>query len=45
MSETWILSELPVGLVCQPHIPSTGIFGFPDEEEEEEGAINPGSGK
>lgn len=33
ISETWILSELPVCLVCQPHVPSTGIFGFPEEEE------------
>ncbi len=34
VSETWILSELPVSVVCQPYVPSTGIFGFPEEEEE-----------
>lgn len=34
IGEARVLSELPVGPVCQPHVPSTGIFGFPQGERE-----------
>lgn len=34
--EARILSELPVRIIWQPHVPAAGIFGFPEEEKEEE---------
>lgn len=29
--KTWILPELPVSAIGQPHIPSTGVFGSPGD--------------
>ena len=29
--KTWALSELPVRPVGQPHVPTRGVFGFPEE--------------